>query len=154
FEGKQPYLVINHLGRSKIDVNRPIKEGVEGKATLAPWNDYYNFIRTTINDVETNFGHGLLIDIHENFIEIGYVLSAETLLLSTFQINKNPEIYSRSSIHALYTRNSNRIQFANLLYGKTTLLSGRLQSHDYDTVPSHIHKHPVKDEKYFHGGYC
>src|SRR5688572_2550517 len=26
--GRRPYIVINHLGRSKIDVNRPLKEGV------------------------------------------------------------------------------------------------------------------------------
>ncbi|CAG8794934.1 17731_t:CDS:2, partial [Gigaspora margarita] len=161
FNGKRPYLVINHLGRSKIDVNRPIKEGVDGKdsITLIAWNDYHNFIQTAIKDVETNFGQGLLIDIHghghpENFIEIGYVLSAGTLSLSTSQINEDPEIYSGSSIRSLYTRNSNGIRFSDLLYGKTTSLGGRLQSYGYDAVPSHIHKHPLKDEKYFRGGYC
>ncbi|CAG8769547.1 11626_t:CDS:1, partial [Dentiscutata heterogama] len=29
-----------------------------------------------------------------------------------------------------------------------------LQSHDYISVLSHIHKHTVKDEKYFHDSYC
>ncbi|CAG8579787.1 9915_t:CDS:2 [Racocetra fulgida] len=156
FKGKRPYLVINNLGRSKIDVNRSIKEGVEGKdsITLVAWNDYHNFIKTAIKDVETSFGHGLLIDIHEHFIEIGYTLSAETLSYSTSQINENPEIYSGSSIQALYNRKSNSIQFADLIYGKTTSLGGRLQSYGYDTIPSHIHKHPLKDEKYFRGGYC
>ncbi|CAG8500856.1 21762_t:CDS:2 [Gigaspora margarita] len=72
FNGKRPYLVINHLGRSKFVINRPIKEGVDGKDSIT---------LTDIKDVETNFGQGLLIDIHghghpENFIEIGYVLSA------------------------------------------------------------------------------
>ncbi|CAG8792150.1 15015_t:CDS:2, partial [Dentiscutata erythropus] len=156
FKGKRPYLVINHLRRSKIDVNRPIKEGVEGKnsITLAAWNDYHNFIKTAIKDVETNFGHGLLIDIHgshghpEHFIEIGYVISAETLSLSTLQINEHPEIPG-SSIRALYNRKSNSILFADLLYGKTTSLGGHLQFHDYETVPSHIHKHLLKNEKYF-----
>ncbi|CAG8622875.1 23643_t:CDS:2, partial [Gigaspora margarita] len=161
FKGKRPYLVINHLGRSKIDVNRPIKEGVDGKnsITLVVWNDYHNFIKTAIKDVETNFGHGLLIDIHghghpEHFIEIGYVLSAETLSLSTSQINENSEIYSGSSIRSLFNRKSNNILFSDLLYAKTTSLGGRLQSYGYDTVPSHIRKHPLKDEKYFYGGYC
>ncbi|CAG8855374.1 37740_t:CDS:2, partial [Gigaspora margarita] len=83
-----------------------------------------------------------------------YVLSAEILSLSTSQINEDPEINSGSSIRALYTRNSNSIQFADLLYGKTTSLGGRLQSHGYDAVPSHMHKHPLKDEKYFRGGHC
>ncbi|CAG8509967.1 6663_t:CDS:2 [Cetraspora pellucida] len=161
FKGRRPYLIINHLGRSKIDVNRPIKEGVEGKDSITSivWNDYHNFMQTAIKDVEANFGHGLLVDVHghthpEHFVEIGYVLSAEILSLSTSQINANPEIHSGSSIRALYTRKSNNLQFADLLYGKTTSLGGRLQSHGYDTVPSHIHQHPLGDEKYFHGGYC
>ncbi|CAG8852499.1 36027_t:CDS:1, partial [Gigaspora margarita] len=73
---------------------------------------------------------------------IGYVLSAETLSLSTSQINENPEIYSESTIRALYNRKSNSILFSDLLYGKTILLDGRLQSYGYDTIPSNIHKHP------------
>ncbi|CAG8823513.1 36735_t:CDS:2, partial [Gigaspora margarita] len=73
FKGMRPYLVINHLGRSKIDVNRPIKED-------------------------------------------RLCSSAETLSLPTPQINENPDIYSGSSIHSLYTRKSNNIQFADLLY--------------------------------------
>ncbi|CAG8507627.1 3104_t:CDS:2 [Gigaspora margarita] len=142
FKGMRPYLIINHLGR-------PIKEGAEEDSiTQVAWNDYHNFMQTAIKDVEANFDHGLLIDIH------GYVLLTETLSLSTSHINENPEIYSESSIRALYTRKSSSIKFANLLYGKTTSLGGHLQSHGYDTVPSHIHQHPIKDEKYFHGGYC
>ncbi|KAF0424077.1 t9ss c-terminal target domain-containing protein [Gigaspora margarita] len=114
---------------------------------------------TAIKNVETNFGHGLLIDIHghahpEHLIEIGYVLPDETLSLPTPQINENPDIYSGSSIRSLYTRKSNNIQFADLLYGQTTSFGGRLQSHGYATVPSHIHKYLFKDTKYFHGGYC
>ncbi|CAG8516566.1 38996_t:CDS:2 [Gigaspora margarita] len=106
----------------KIDVNRPIKEGVEDPMTLVAWNDYHNFMQTAIKDVETNFSHGLLMTLMELF--------------------------------ALYTRKSNNIQFADLLYGQTTSFGGRLQSHGYATVPSLIHKYPFKDTKYFHGGYC
>src|SRR5215213_5462864 len=29
FKGLKPYLLVNHLGRSKIDVNRPMNEGTE-----------------------------------------------------------------------------------------------------------------------------
>ncbi|CAG8796031.1 11448_t:CDS:2, partial [Gigaspora rosea] len=150
FKGMRPYLVITHLGRSKIDVNRPIKEGVEDPKTLVAWNDYHNFMQTVIKDVETNFGHA-----HpEHLIEIGYVLPAEILSLPTSQINENPNIYSGSSIRSLYTRKSNKIQFADLLYGQTTSFGGCLQSHGYATVPSHIHKYLFKDTKYFHGGCC
>ncbi|CAG8817928.1 23415_t:CDS:1, partial [Gigaspora margarita] len=65
------------------------------------------------------------------------------LSLSTSQINENPEIYSGSSIRALYNRKSNSILFSDLLYSKTTSLGGRLQFYGYNTVPSHIHKRPL-----------
>ncbi|CAG8797586.1 20352_t:CDS:1, partial [Gigaspora rosea] len=50
----------------------------------------------------------------------------------------------------------NRIIFNLLIYFTVKLLHlvVVLQSHGYDTVPSHIHKYPFKDTKYFHGGYC
>ncbi|RIB01756.1 hypothetical protein C2G38_2229757 [Gigaspora rosea] len=51
-------------------------------------------------------------------------------------------------------RTRQRIKRYDSVDGKTTSLGGRLQSYGYDTIPSHIHKHPLKDEKYFHGGYC
>jgi N-formylglutamate amidohydrolase len=65
--GRRPYIIINHMGRSKIDVNRPLKEGVEigsNNETPIVWNDYHSFIRDTIDEVELRFGRGLLIDIH------------------------------------------------------------------------------------------
>jgi hypothetical protein len=89
----------------------------------------------------------------ENYIELGYVLSSETLALPTDTINSDPSIPASSSIRALYNRKKSTLSFAELLRGKTTSLGGRLQSYGYDTVPSHIHKHPLANERYFHGGY-
>ncbi|GBB91512.1 hypothetical protein RclHR1_18850002 [Rhizophagus clarus] len=159
--GRRPYIIINHLGRSKIDVNRPLKEGVEiesGNETQIVWNDYHSFIRDAIDEVDLRFGHGLLIDIHghghpENYIELGYVLSSATLSLSTNVLDSNIEIASESSIRALYTRKKNMISFSELLRGEYTSLGGKLQSLGYDTIPSHIHKFPMPNERYFHGGY-
>jgi len=65
--GRKPYMVINHLGRSKIDVNRPLKEGVETKTsneTRLAWNDYHTFMKNSVDEIELRFGCGLLIDIH------------------------------------------------------------------------------------------
>ncbi|GET65397.1 T9SS type A sorting domain-containing protein [Rhizophagus irregularis DAOM 181602=DAOM 197198] len=159
--GRRPYIVINHLGRSKIDVNRPLKEGVEietSNETQIVWNDYHSFIRDAIDEVDLRFGRGLLIDIHghghpENYIELGYVLSSEILSLSTTVLDNNIEIASESSIRALYTRMKNMISFSELLRGEYTSLGGKLQSLGYDTIPSHTHKFPMPNERYFHGGY-
>ena len=94
-------------------------------------------------------GHGHA----ENYIELGYVLSSEILTRPTSEINSNPSIPTGSSIRSLYNRKKHKLSFAELLRGKTTSLGGRLQSYGYDTVPSHVHKHPSANEKYFHGGY-
>ncbi|RIA87798.1 hypothetical protein C1645_827278 [Glomus cerebriforme] len=159
--GRRPFIVVNHLGRSKIDVNRPLKEGVEiesGNETQIVWNDYHSFIRDAIDEVELRFGYGLLIDIHghghpENYIELGYVLSSATLSLSTNALDNNIEIASESSIRALYTRKQNVMSFSELLRGEYTSLGGKLQNLGYDTVPSHVHQFPMPNERYFHGGY-
>jgi len=71
FKGRKPYMVINHLGRSKLDVNRTLKEGAEGISgssissdTQTAWNDYHNFMCNAVKEIEESFGRGLLIDIH------------------------------------------------------------------------------------------
>jgi len=165
FKGRKPYMIVNHLGRSKLDVNRPLKEGAEGNpnsdvpsdAQLA-WSDYHTFLNNAVEEIEERFGRGLLIDIHghghpENYIELGYVLSSEILTLSDDVINSDPIIAAGSSIRSLYNRKQSTLSFSDLLRGKTTSLGGRLQSYGYETIPSHIHKNPLVHEKYFHGGY-
>lgn len=165
FKGRKPYMIINHLGRSKLDVDRPLKEGAEGipgsvrlSETQIAWSDYHTFINNAVEEVEERFGRGLLIDIHghghsENYIELGYVLSSTALTLPADMINSDPSIPAGSSIRSLYNRKQSTLSFAELLRGKSTSLGGRLQSYGYDTVPSHIHKHPSINERYFHGGY-
>ncbi|RIA94032.1 hypothetical protein C1645_735060 [Glomus cerebriforme] len=152
-------------GRSKLDVNRPLKEGAEGfpggkvpSDSQIAWNDYHTFMNNAVEEVEERFSRGLLIDIHghghsENYIELGYVLSSETLTRSTDALNSDPKIPASSSIRTLYNRKQSSLSFAELLRGKTTSLGGRLQSYGYDTLPSHVHKHPLVHERYFHGGY-
>ncbi|CAG8577746.1 14999_t:CDS:2 [Funneliformis mosseae] len=129
FNGRKPYMVINHLGRSKIDVN-----------------------------LELRFERGLLIDIHghghtENYIELGYALSLETLSIPTDTLNTNEEIVFGSSIRALCARKQNELSFSEILRGESTSLGGKLQKLGYDTIPSHVHKYPLPTERYFHGGY-
>src|SRR5688572_1442106 len=74
FKGRKPYMIVNHLGRSKIDVNRPLREGAEGtpgsnlpSETQLAWNDYHTFLNNAVEEVEERFGRGLLIDIHGKF---------------------------------------------------------------------------------------
>ena len=84
---------------------------------------------------------------------MGYVLSSATLSFPTDELNNNNKIASESSIRALYTRNQNIVSFSELLRGEHTSLGGKLQNLGYDTIPSNVHKYPMPNERYFHGGY-
>src|SRR5437763_499475 len=89
----------------------------------------------------------------ENYIELGYVLPSEILSLPTKDINSDSSIPTRSSIRTLYSRVQSALNFVDLLLGEITSLGGKLQSQGYETVPSHVHPYPKKNERYFHGGY-
>ena len=88
FRGRKPYMVVNHLGRSKLDVNRPLKEGAEGipgsdipSNTQTAWNDYHNFMYNAFEEIEERFGHGLLIDIHgkKSFLINNHLMGCQLL---------------------------------------------------------------------------
>ncbi|CAG8807637.1 23165_t:CDS:1, partial [Dentiscutata erythropus] len=171
----QPYLIVNHLHRSKLDVNRKLEEGSSAPETKKAWEEYHNFISRAIEDIKEKHGRGLLIDLHgeknvvlvfivlliflyighvqsEN-IELGYTLSKEELMLSDEHINQSPSVQTKSSIKNLYLYHKESLSFAELLRGKFNSLGGKLQSYSYETTPSHINQCPKEDEKYFSGGY-
>lgn len=64
FEGRTSYMIINHLHRRKVDVNRSSKEGAEISETLTAWFDYHNYLRNAIEEIKKKYSNGLLIDIH------------------------------------------------------------------------------------------
>ena len=59
--GARPHLVICHLDRDFVDVNRPVGEGAQGDETAeAVWNDFHGYVRQAAETV----GRGILFDIH------------------------------------------------------------------------------------------
>ncbi|RIB04895.1 hypothetical protein C2G38_2282503 [Gigaspora rosea] len=102
----QPYLIVNHLHRSKLDVNHKLEEGSSAPETKKAWEEYHNFISRAIEDIKEKHRRDLLIDLHgheqsEN-IKLGYTLSKEELMLSDEQINQSPSVQTESSIKNLY----------------------------------------------------
>lgn len=72
---KVPYLVINHLHRSRMDANREIVEAAQGNAIAEDaWTAFHTFINTAQNHLSNQFGtstvnsrtgvHALLFDMH------------------------------------------------------------------------------------------
>jgi hypothetical protein len=75
FGGRRAYFIINNLGRSKVDVNRPFEEGTEPNKTdpdelsisQQVWQDYHNFFKKAVEEIEEKYGRGLIIDLHGTF---------------------------------------------------------------------------------------
>src|SRR4051812_22562711 len=57
--GHLPHIIICHLDRDKIDCNRAVDEGAQGKAAaVTAWNEFQDFIAASSNAVITTFGKG------------------------------------------------------------------------------------------------
>ena len=66
YQNIKPYIVINHLKRSKLDPNRDIRHGAqENEAAIQAFQTYHKFI----SKAKTKFKRGLIIDLHGQNIE-------------------------------------------------------------------------------------
>lgn len=80
FGGRNPYLIINHLKRSKVDVNRPLEEGAQHFQTRIAWRDYHFFIETATEKVTNRFGKGVIIDFHGMLCIDRYILECKKFI--------------------------------------------------------------------------
>ncbi|KAG8448503.1 hypothetical protein GDO86_015553 [Hymenochirus boettgeri] len=145
--GYHPHIIINHLSRSKLDVNREKDEATFGvpEAEQA-WDEFMQFINTA----KSYSPKGLLIDVHghahpENWIELGYLISKQNLDSGAFTA-------ADSSILFL-SKESYNIPFETLLRGDRSLGNNiQEQNKKYLCVPSPTHPGP-SGGNYFKGGY-
>jgi N-formylglutamate amidohydrolase len=62
--GNQPYVVMNLLDRKYLDVNRAPADAYQHPLAQGVYKRYHRQIRTAIRSVKSQFGNGLLVDIH------------------------------------------------------------------------------------------
>ncbi len=62
--GAKPYFVIAKFHRKYLDANRPPEIGVESKAARPVYDAYHDTLAGYCKDVKTEYGRGLLIDVH------------------------------------------------------------------------------------------
>ncbi|XP_018088669.1 uncharacterized protein LOC108700207 isoform X1 [Xenopus laevis] len=145
--GYTPHVIINHLSRSKLDVNREKDEAAFGNSEAEQaFDEFMEFI----NMAKSQIQKGLLIDIHgqahpEQWIELGYLLSKANLDSGAFTAS-GTSIFSMSK--ELYN-----IPFETLLRGEKSL--GKYiqdQNPKYVCVPSPTNLGP-NGGNYFSGGY-
>lgn len=154
--GKTPYVVVNHMRRRKVDVNREIEEAAEGNKTAETvWDEYHSFIDSAKESVFMQYKKGLYIDLHAHghaaqFLELGYLLDEEELQLEDKDLDDSMFI-EKSSIKHMVSTDPRKESFIELLRGPHSL-GALLETAGYPAIPSP--KHPAPDGKpFFRGGY-
>ncbi|TGM97823.1 hypothetical protein EHR10_13035 [Leptospira yasudae] len=101
--GKRPHLILNHLDRSKIDMNRSTDQAVDNEndpdfqTNLRAYADFHRFINLTRNHIAGKFTRGILVDIHghaqdENIVQIG-------LDLTEAELESNENNWATNNLH-------------------------------------------------------
>ncbi|ORY01098.1 hypothetical protein K493DRAFT_98039 [Basidiobolus meristosporus CBS 931.73] len=151
--GRRPYLIICHLSRKKVDVNRePGSQAYDNLKAARVYNEYHEKVLLACKEVQELFGRGLYLDIHgqrhpENWIELGYLLGKDQLQLPDDRLNMYGGSFSLSRL----LNNSLHFQIADLLRHNNSF-GGLLGSLGYKTVPSPQYPSP-NNGSYYRGGY-
>ncbi len=150
----RPHLVLCHLHRDKVDVNRDVGEGAQGNAhAIAAYQAFHQAIADARTTVNNQWGFGFYFDLHghghpEGWIELGYDLTSAELALSD-TVLASPTYVARSTIRS--AGGLPGVWFPGLLRGPTSL-GGHLQSGGWNSVPSPVNPHP-NGGNYFDGGF-
>lgn len=155
--GKYPYIVFNHLHRTRLDANRNIEEAANGNPDAERvWNEYQSRIDSVSNLIQETYGKGLFIDLHGHRhkierMELGYLLSADELRLEDALINSGL-LNEYSSIRNLLETNEKELTATELIRGEHSL-GTLLYKRGQPCMPSKQIEKPEIDEPYFSGGY-
>eukprot|EP00095_Tigriopus_kingsejongensis_P000671 maker-scaffold340_size202118-snap-gene-0.23 protein:Tk00671 transcript:maker-scaffold340_size202118-snap-gene-0.23-mRNA-1 annotation:"PREDICTED: uncharacterized protein LOC100492536" len=140
----QPYLVISHLHRNKLDPNREVEDAAQGDLIAT---EAYEEFHARIEQAKAAIGRGILFDIHgqthnQNSTEVGY-------RISTTELNGQNYGAANSSIRALAERLG--LPEKDLIVGAQSF-GALLEAEGFRAVPSPRQPFPGED-KYYRGGY-
>ncbi len=155
--GCSPHIIICHLKRTKLDVNRDVDIATCGNEfSEIAWNEYHLFADSAKAAVERTSGKGLLIDLHGHGhavqrLELGYLLTAGQLANSDAVLDESA-IINLSSIRNLAGTNVTNLKHSELLHGLYSL-GTMFAVKGYPSVPGIDEPYPFLGEPYFGGGY-
>jgi N-formylglutamate amidohydrolase len=155
--GCTPHVIICHLKRTKLDVNREEETATCGNEYAAiAWQDYHRFIDSASASVERISGKGLLIDLHGHGhtiqrLELGYLLSSTQLRYSDAMLDE-AAVINQSSIRNLTGTNVTGLNHSALLHGLYSL-GTMFEAKGFPAVPGIDEPFPLVGEPYFSGGY-
>jgi hypothetical protein len=147
----KPFVIINRLERSKIDMNRFIDQGTFGVTnSMHAWIRYHFYLKHAqeliINNEYNYQGKGLLFDLHsheheEGWVELGYMINSRQLSTKKYSL-----------------KGSSLSSYLEKLFHPTELISGNkslgyfITKYNYLATPSPIFPSPP-DQSYFEWGY-
>jgi hypothetical protein len=123
-----PFLVVNHLRRSKLDPNREVDVGAQDDATVVEaFHTYHGYVQAA----KDKLGRGLLIDLHgqcksQGTTELGYCITKSDLISKTYSLASS----SIARLASEYTENPE-----DLISGHASL-GHYIQEQGYVAMPS------------------
>ncbi|PJZ68554.1 hypothetical protein CH373_17335 [Leptospira perolatii] len=160
--GKEPTLVINHVDRSKVDMNRARNETVDDEtsdvfqANLVAYNEFHLFAKAAKDHLTQKFAKGLLVDVHghgqsENVVQLGFNLTES-------EIESDPNTWAATNLHRStnieHLIESGRMTLQEALIGDHSL-GTLLTEKGFSAFPSRQMRDfaSAPDNHYFTGGY-
>ncbi len=154
--GKYAHVVICHLKRTYVDMNRIRQYAIPaGSRQEGVYDLYHSRMQNARTLVAIEWGRGLVLDIHGHGhdiqqVELGYNLSKTELNMSDQElINGNYAI--QSSIYSLSRNNKQGRNFVEILRGGNSF-GNFLAARNIPCIPHSTNPSPGQDG-YFSGGY-
>lgn len=152
--GAVPHLIVCHLARAKVDVNRDLHEAQDGDpGAVEVWRAYHETIDEAAKLAIGGHGFAFLVDVHrhphrEARIELGNLISRDELNFDDARLDE-PGYAAKSSLRLASSRHAG--PFSRLLRGEDSLglLYGR---HGLRAIPGPAEPAPG-GERFYSGGY-
>ncbi len=152
-----PSMIICHLKRLKVDMNREIEIATCGNDEMkVPWRFWHALIDTAIASAVNKYGKTIYIDLHgqghpNQRLELGYLLDNGQLEESS-KSNNDTLYTSISSVHNLIESSNGKLKLKELLTGPQAFGTWMVED-GFPSTPSKQDPYPYANEKYFDGGY-
>ncbi len=148
------HLVVNRLGRIKLDPNREEEQGAQfDPVAMQAHAEFHAFAKEARDAIADSFGRGLAIDFHghvhpEAMIELGYKIWSSRLRKSDAELDAYTD---DSSIRNLVVESSSSL--SEVLRGPWSMGAFFEDSTGYASIPSFNNQFPLEGQSYFSGGY-
>lgn len=138
---RQPHYIIADIHRSRVDLNRNIKEGAEhNEGAERIWKTWHSLMQTYVKSDKKRFNKVLYVDIHSHnnndSFQLGYNLDAARYL----------ELKTMGKTKAKSTMDSLGFNKYDVIFGEHSFKQG-LENMGFSVY------NPVGGEAYFNGGY-